>query len=286
MDADDQEIYAKTELPWSGVKYSEVRFDMPAFGQCTCVSTIPPSTSVASANSAALRVHNPYAPVLRRQDDWRLTSPAEVLRLARAARASRKYLAVSVAARGTSEMYTVVGKLSEGPGYDLELSCSRCRSCGEWRADDTVFPLAPCVAHLSFFNAEVRGDLPATGCACEDDDEVDPQDVELSDVDNAEEGEEPTTLQELHSDFSRFQQELLPDASLAPATTKGTHLTGQCASKWFLVGENERPAHVHSLTWNGMAADTRRSHLRWLRLLRDMPKESHGAPLATALGKC
>jgi integrase len=156
---------------------------------------------------------------------------------------------------------TVVGSVTrEGEDRLLRVATCRCRTCGGWSSsaiDDTIGLLIPMpVPQCTYFSAAVVSELPESSCDCPDE-----EDIEADGTHTAE-----------------FAKELAPDASLGWCTADS--LRGEICARWFIF--DEKPAHVHTLSWRQLASTTRQNHIRWLKTLKQMPREFHSASLGAA----
>ena len=219
-----------------------------------------------------LNTQLPKHPTQKARKQWWLSSQATVAQLMRKAEGrANKWLSVSVmpepalrVADQEDMLISVVGKVIRDAGdLLLQVEISRCRACGAWKkgmtGGDSEGPLIPMpVPHCSYFAASIVGTLPTVDCECDEDNDDD----------------EPT-----HGiDTPEFTKELAPDASLGWCTNDT--LRGETCARWYIF--SDKPAHVHTLTWKQLQGTTRRTHIRWLSMLKQMPSTYHQAPLGAA----
>ena len=163
----------------------------------------------------------------------------------------------------TCKGLTVAGTiLRHAAEAELQVVAIVCKDCKLWRLEDDTDPLV------------VR--VPDYGCTYYDVEVVDELQLGADERCSCPEGRLDDPLEGVST--PAFRQEILPDASLGWAT--GDVLKAQVAAKWFL--HEGKPPNVHTLVWKQLAASTRSTHMRWLKMLKCLPSNLQHAPLGSA----
>ena len=80
--------------------------------------------------------------------------------------------------------------------------------------------------------------------------------------------------------LTKFSEELESGANIGFLLSPGS-LCGRAGREWFI--HREKPPHVHVLVWRQLSTSTRASHIRWLNIIKSMPKDLEAAPLGAAI---
>ncbi|CUF10151.1 TATE DNA transposon, putative [Bodo saltans] len=234
----------------------QIPASLPAASPALRASALAPQ-KVQPCTTTPESADAPQPPPAPRPREWWLTPHSRVQSLMRTtAGKANQWLRMTVKRDGGTEQLTVVGHVvTDAHGTVLRVARILCTACGGWSEPEDVLVIPAPVPHCTYFSAEVITTLTDVTCSCDD-------------VDTGDGG--ITT--------AAFKAELAPDASLGWCTQDS--LRGDTCCRWYI--HTSKPAHVHTLTWRALADTTRSTHIRWLQLLKQMPREYHNASLGAA----
>lgn len=162
----------------------------------------------------------------------------------------------------------------------VEWDKEMCPSCGEIKLMTPVRVTLPAsgLLYYSLRQSATDTDTEDTSCTCDEDDESDEEDDEVLVHNPYQPARTPTTgPPEPRRDVEGTWQMPLD----LPLVAAGEFLRGDALRGMHIFPT--RPPHTHALAWGRYAAATRRSHIRWLIMIQQMPHDLASSPLGFAV---